>query len=318
MSEVLQVRWNQISRKDWDKAHSIACAAYQQDWAYGEVLEKQGAAVWRASVRRSDNTLIALAQITSKPFAMVGNFALCTHGPIWLDQISTEDKKFVYRALSRAIPVRWPKLVVFTPDEEQQELKRISGVKRVMTGEATVRINLEQDAETLRKAMDQKWRNRLTSAEKSDLNFINGGTKPAQYRWLLDLEETQREKRGYRALPAELTLDWQTSKSKAKPESKSSGLSIYRADKGKDCAGAMLVLEHGTMATYHIGWASEEGRKLGAHNLCLWNACLDLKKRGFKRFDLGGVNTQSGAGIARFKIGTGGEVFQRAGAFVKG
>lgn len=317
MSEVLQVQWNQIKRKDWDFAHAKACASYQQDWAYGDVLASQGARVWRASVTRTDGTLIALAQITSKPFALIGQFALCTHGPIWIEDIETEEKRFIYRALSRAVPVKWPKLVVFTPDEPRGDVESVSGIKRVMTGEATVRIDLEQDIDTLRKSMDQKWRNRLTAAEKSDLKFVNGGTKPAQYRWLLDLEETQREKRGYRALPAALTLDWQNSKSDKSSGSIGNGVSVYRADKGKECAGAMLVLEHGTMATYHIGWASEEGRKLGAHNLCLWNACLDLKSRGFKRLDLGGVNTQSGAGIARFKIGTGGEVFQRAGAFVR-
>ncbi|ACT58452.1 lipid II:glycine glycyltransferase FemX [Hirschia baltica] len=318
MSEVLQVRWNQINRTDWDIAHTNACASYQQDWAYGDVLSHHGAKVWRASVARSDdNTVIALAQITSKPFALVGQFALCTHGPIWLEDISIADKHFVYRTLSKAVPVGWPKLLIFTPDEHEADIKPVKSVKRVMTGEATVRINLEQDVETLRKSMDQKWRNRLTSAEKSGLKFVSGGTKPAQYRWLLDLEETQREKRGYRALPAALTLEWQESKSKCLQAGKNGGISVYRADLGKECAGAMLVLEHGSMATYHIGWTSEEGRKLGAHNLCLWNACLDLKARGFKQFDLGGVNTQSGAGIARFKIGTGGDVFQRGGAFVK-
>ncbi len=316
MSEVLQVRWNQINRKEWDKAHADACASYQQDWAYGKVLEKHGAKVWRASVSDTSNRLLGLAQITSKPFAKVANFGLCTHGPIWLEKLTADDKRFVYRALGNAIPVKWPRLVVFTPDEDQNDLARVSGVKRVMTGEATVRINLEQDLEVMRAAMDQKWRNRLNSAEKSELKFTIGGTKPSQYRWLLDIEEIQREKRGYRALPAAMTLDWQTFKSSAENGSKNGGVSIYRADLGKECAGAMLVLEHGTMATYHIGWSSDEGRKLGAHNLCLWNACLDLKARGFKKFDLGGVNTQSGAGIARFKIGTGGDVFQRAGAFV--
>lgn len=316
MNDVLQVRWNQIERTQWDLAHANACAAYQQDWAYGDVLEKQGAKVWRASVSGEDGSLIALAQIISRPFAVFGQFALCTHGPIWLEDVNAESKRFVYRALSNAIPVKWPRLVVFTPDEPHDAVKPISKINRVMTGEATVRIDLEQDTESLRLAMDQKWRNRLVAAEKSDLKFVKGGSKPAQYRWLLDLEETQREKRGYKALPAALTLDWQMSKSTGAKVNEMQGVSVYRADKGKDCAGAMLVLEHGAMATYHIGWSSEDGRKQGAHNLCLWNACLDLKARGFKRFDLGGVNTQSGAGIARFKIGTGGEVFQRAGAFV--
>jgi len=42
----------------------------------------------------------------------------------------------------------------------------------------------------------------------------------------------------------------------------------------------------------------------------------DLKARGVKVLDLGGVNTQSGAGIARFTLEAGGKVLLRAGAFV--
>jgi lipid II:glycine glycyltransferase (peptidoglycan interpeptide bridge formation enzyme) len=42
----------------------------------------------------------------------------------------------------------------------------------------------------------------------------------------------------------------------------------------------------------------------------------DLRMQGVAILDLGGVNTQSGAGIARFKLETGGNVLVRAGAFV--
>ena len=78
----------------------------------------------------------------------------------------------------------------------------------------------------------------------------------------------------------------------------------------------MLFITHGAMATYHIGWNLPEGRKLGAHNLILWNAMLALKEKGYRAIDLGGVNTQSGAGIARFKLGVNGDVLQRPGAYV--
>ena len=45
-------------------------------------------------------------------------------------------------------------------------------------------------------------------------------------------------------------------------------------------------------------------------------AMKDLKTRGLEQLDLGGVNTQSGAGIARFKLETGGQVLKRAGSYV--
>jgi lipid II:glycine glycyltransferase (peptidoglycan interpeptide bridge formation enzyme) len=77
----------------------------------------------------------------------------------------------------------------------------------------------------------------------------------------------------------------------------------------------MLFLVHGEAATYQIGWVGDAGRDLGAHNLLLWQAILKLRERGVRVLDLGGVDTARGAGLARFKIGTGGEVVTLAGVF---
>ena len=89
-----------------------------------------------------------------------------------------------------------------------------------------------------------------------------------------------------------------------------------RADQGKDKVAAMLFLVHGTAATYHVGWSNDAGRDTNAHNLLLWRAFHELKERGVKQLDLGGINTRSLAGISRFKIGSGGQVVTYAGTFV--
>jgi lipid II:glycine glycyltransferase (peptidoglycan interpeptide bridge formation enzyme) len=41
-----------------------------------------------------------------------------------------------------------------------------------------------------------------------------------------------------------------------------------------------------------------------------------LQQRGVRLLDLGGVNTQRSAGIARFKLGTGGRVLTLAGTYL--
>jgi lipid II:glycine glycyltransferase (peptidoglycan interpeptide bridge formation enzyme) len=143
-----------------------------------------------------------------------------------------------------------------------------------------------------------------------------GGVKPAQYRWLLDAEGRQRDKRGYRGMPLEMTEHWQAAKADAAGGDRGAGLAVFRADLGRDAAAGMLFLIHGRRATYHVGWTSEEGRNNAAHNLILWTAMKELKAKGIDLLDLGGVNTQSGAGIARFKIETGGRVLGRAGVYV--
>ena len=87
-------------------------------------------------------------------------------------------------------------------------------------------------------------------------------------------------------------------------------------DLGRERVAAMMFLIHGQAASYQVGWSSEKGRELNAHNLLLWRAMLELRARGVRRLDLGGVNTVRSAGLARFKIGTGGQVLQLAGTYL--
>jgi hypothetical protein len=310
----LSIEWNQTPRADWDAAHAAGLGSYQQDWAYGVALKatSPGVEVLRAAVRRSDGSLLALAQITARSFALLGRFAVCTHGPVWGSDVSADDKRGAYRLMKKALPQGWPRLLVFTPDEAEAP----KGLRRVMTGDATVLIDLTRDEAALRAGMESSWRNKLSKAERSDLQVQKAGLKPAQYRWLLEAEQKQRQKRGYRAMPLEMTERWQDAKAEGAGGDKGAGIAVFRADLKRDAAAGMLFLIHGKRATYHVGWTSEEGRTNAAHNLILWTAMKDLKARGVTALDLGGVNTQSGAGIARFKLEAGGKVLLRAGAFV--
>jgi hypothetical protein len=310
----LSIEWNQTPRADWDAAHATGLGSYQQDWAYGVALKatSPGVEVLRAAVRRSDGSLLALAQITARSFALLGRFAVCTHGPVWGSDVSADDKRGAYRLMKKALPQGWPRLLVFTPDEAEAP----KGLRRVMTGDATVLIDLTRDEAALRAGMESSWRNKLSKAERSDLQVQKAGLKPAQYRWLLEAEQKQRQKRGYRAMPLEMTERWQDAKAEGAGGDKGAGIAVFRADLKRDAAAGMLFLIHGKRATYHVGWTSEEGRTNAAHNLILWTAMKDLKARGVTALDLGGVNTQSGAGIARFKLEAGGKVLLRAGAFV--
>ena len=314
----LTISWNELPRAQWDAAHVRSAGSYQQDWAYGVALKAASPSVQilRASVARADGSVIALAQVVARPFALLGRFALCTHGPAWVGDVTADEKREAYRLLRKSLPQSWPRLLVFTPDEPAGDASGLKGMSRVMTGDATVLIDLTKDEAALRSAFESSWRNKLSKAERSDLVLQKSGLKPAQYRWLLDAETRQRQKRGYRAMPLDLTERWQDAKADGANGDRGAGLAVFRADMGRDPAAGMLFLIHGSRATYHVGWTSDAGRENAAHNLILWSAMKELKAKGVKILDLGGVNTQSGAGIARFKLETGGAVLQRAGAYV--
>ena len=312
MSQLWTTVIDEVNRAQWDVALKHYPAAYQQDWAYGDVMKQAGAEVARIAIKDPTGDICALAQFILRPIGFVATLALCSYGPVFIKPMGIEEKNAAMRALRRGLKLRWPRLSVFTTDNAFKP----ADFKRIMTGDATVRIDLNQDEEVLRQGLDGKWRNRLKAAEKSDLVYTSSAAKPGQYNWLLEHESAQRKSKGYRGLPPEMTILWQEAKSAGRGADRKAGVAIYRADLDKEKAGAMLFLVHGASATYHIGWSSDEGRRLGAHNLILWNAILALKEKGISQLDLGGVNTATGAGIARFKLGTGGEIIRRAGAFV--
>ena len=84
---------------------------------------------------------------------------------------------------------------------------------------------------------------------------------------------------------------------------------------GGDVIGGDVLIRHGVSATYFVSWTSPEGRRCNAHNLLLWRGIKALAKSGTTSLDLGGLNTASAPGIARFKLGLRPEVFTLAGTF---
>ena len=293
-----------ISRSRWDKVLAATPASLQQDWSYGDALAAVGANVVRVVIEDVAGPL-ALAQFTTRKIGMLVNVGLCSRGPVWLREASGKQRRKVHRALKSALGLGWPRVTLQTPDDEAP----LPGARRVVSGYSTVMLDLTRPLEDLRAGFDGKWRNRLVAAEKSDLKVQQNGTKPAQYIWLLETEEGQRKARGYTATPASLVPEFVQAKGDR------DSLLILRADLGKQKAAAMLFLIHGCAATYHIGWNSEDGRKLGAHNLLLWSALDTLQQRGVTRLDLGGVETVKSAGLARFKLGTGGDLVTYAGTY---
>lgn len=296
-------------RSLWDKAFASAPYPVQQDWAYGDAMMALGSGVLRAQIKKDRKTL-ALAQFTVRRFGGVVFSAVCSLGPVFLGEFSQEEKREIYQTLRQALPLARPRALIFTPACDQPGDLSLKGMKRVMTGYASVIMDLRASMEDIRKAAHVKWRNRLKAAEKSGLIVEALGTKPAQYSWLLEKEESQRKPKGYKATPSQLILEYQKSKGSRE------AVMSFQAREGQDVIAGMLFLLHGKGATYHVGWGNARARALSAHNYILFQAIEALKAKGVTSLDLGGVETHKAPGLARFKIGTGGKVVTYPGTYL--
>ncbi len=307
----MKVNWDTLSYPEWDAHHAAAAAPLQQDWAYGACMKTLGVGVLRALVEQ-DGAPVALAQfIVRRMVGGLANMALCSLGPVWLQPLSSADKARVYKALKKTIPLKNLRVVAFTPLEAQGPELGLSRWRRVMTGHSTVMLDLQPELEVLRAQLDGRWRYSLARAEESSLTIHRVGTNAGQYRWLLDAEMQQREQRGLHGLPLQFFDLYVPSR-----QQPTKTILTMRADVGRDRVAGMMFLIHGESATYQVGWTNDAGREHNAHNLILWNAIQELRERGVRKLDLGGVNTTRSAGIARFKIGTGGQVLSCAGTFI--
>jgi lipid II:glycine glycyltransferase (peptidoglycan interpeptide bridge formation enzyme) len=305
----MKVDWGTQDMAAWDQAHAAAAAPLQQDWAYGSTMVSVGARVLRARVH-ADGVPVAQAQFIVRKFAKYVSLALCTRGPLWLQDLSAKDKAAAYKEMRKTLPLPGLRFMMVTPNETLQEQPGLPTVRRIMSGYSTVMLDISRPLDVLRANLDGRWRQPLHRAEKSELNVQRMGTNPGQYRWLLDAEMQQRVDRGLEGMP----LVWFERYAESRKQPSRNLLSL-RADVGRERVAGMMFLIHGEAATYQVGWTSDAGRDLHAHNLMLWRAIEELRERGVRSLDLGGVNTQRSAGVARFKMATGGTVKQLAGSY---
>ncbi len=186
--------------------------------------------------------------------------------------------------------------VILSPDSPCPQFGQLGAVP-LMTPATVAEIDLSAPQEARRASLHQKWRNRLKQAERSRLRIARQNMPTDPDHWLLQADKAQRRVRGYRTWPAALTLAF----ARANP----GHAKLFTAFDNRDPVAAMLFLAHAPGATYHVGFSTDRGRRLSAHNLILWTAANWLADKGCTRLELGLLDTANAPGLARFKLGSG-------------
>ena len=310
----MQLIWNPETAEQaaaWQAFHATHQGSLQQSWAYGQALQQLGVEIHRAILMEGPQWL-GLAQFQCRRLAWYIGLASCSRGPVWSPQADAAWRAQALRQLKKTIPTRAWRATVFSPEQSREQLQpqEVQGLQRVMTGYSTVLLDLQQPEADLRAALDGKWRNRLVRAERLPGLQVHVRASLKEAQWLLERENLQRQRRGFHALPTDFVQAFIASHA-----DRSAAFAVASAVQGRQTLGAMLFLRHGSGATYHIGWADDEGRRLNVHNLLLWQSMLWLRAQGVARLDLGGVNTRALPGISRFKLGAGGQTLTLAGTY---
>ncbi|MEM9841630.1 MAG: GNAT family N-acetyltransferase [Pseudomonadota bacterium] len=239
------------------------------------------------------NTEAGTCLIQTRRLPVIGDVHLVSRGPV---ARHAEDAATLFQA-SRA-DLCGP-VILNAPTQ-----MTIGGIK--VAGGAELAILDLRSPPYMRQQMHPKWRNQLKKAERSSLVVIDQPLDAACHKWFLEAEAAQQRARHYRAHPTGFLLAFaHANKGQAR---------LYTAlHEGRPVAG-MLILKHGRMATYEAGVIFPEGRADCAHNLLLWTIMCDLQARRVRHLDLGRCDL--GAGLRRFKLGSGARVEPLPGSFL--
>lgn len=288
-----------------------------QSWAYGEARRLAGAR--NKALRRAvdtggwqprrllfacDGTPVAICQVLDKTVAGLRVATRLHRGPLFVGEDPGPDRvRDVYGALRRHWRLKKGRVLVLAPAldatrETYSLLEDLGFRDRHLPGFISSRLDLQRDEEWLFQNLRSTWRNRLRSSLRSGIEVEIRQDREA-LGWMIDRHEENMAAKGFVG-PSGTQLD-------ALFEVAPNDVIVYRAIWQGEPVGGMLVFCYGTAAMYYVGWMGPGGRTVNVGNFLYWQIVLDLKRRGFRWFDLGGERVGA---TAQFKRGMRGEAYE--------
>lgn len=302
----------------WDFLFSsVERPQMNQAWAYGEARQAAGAG-WRKERRLLDRggwqtrrlvferegDPVAICQLFEKSLGGYRYATKISRGPLFLGGDPSADViEDVYRALRRRFRHLRGGVLSMVPAlaagaDNYRLLAELGFRDSHARGQLSSLIDLRQDEEQLLKNLRSTWRNRLKSAQRSDL-ILSVTSSPDDVDWIVARHADNMLEKSFTGPPPALV--------RALYLIAANDVFVYRALLGEESVGGMLVFRYGRAAAYYVGWMGHEGRRVNVANFMYWEIALDLKRRGCEWFDLGGYASE---GVDRFKRGMGGEDYE--------
>lgn len=249
--------------------------------------------------------LVAIQELKLGPIHQVN----ITRGPLWFQGHETpENLKKFSQAFQQAFPKRLFRRIRWMPewslsDSESLDFIESVGFKKTSQSFETLWVDLKPPLEQLRKNLHRKWRGHLNQAERSPLE-VSADTKGTHLDYFLQAYDLFKAQKKFVAPDGRFFKHEIESALPFKD-----ALILWARINGLPVAG-IVVMKHGTSASYRVSWTTPEGRRYSAHHLLLWRALEILKKQNIEFFDLGGILPDDNDGLNIFKLGMNGTRFK--------
>jgi lipid II:glycine glycyltransferase (peptidoglycan interpeptide bridge formation enzyme) len=186
-----------------------------------------------------------------------------------------------------------------------------AGFQRIGSGRPyrTIMVDLQRPLEEIRKCLAQKWRNCLNSALRTDLE-IREGSSEAEYATFLSLYAAMRKRK---AFDCGVDVDRWGDMQAALPDREK--LRVFTAYSEGSPVAAVVASCMGDTGRYLLGATGEQGLKTKASYALHWRVIERLVERGFRQYDLGGIDPEKNPGGYQFKSRMGGREVRFLGSF---
>ena len=228
-----------------------------------------------------------------------------------------DDKKLVAKVFAKITEIAKKEKCVFVrirPQLEASEknLKMLEklGLKKSpmhLAAEHTVMIDLSKSEEELLAAMRRQTRYEVRRVDKLGIKIKKSNDKAIFEEFHAVQAETAKRQN---FIPPTMKVLY------AEKEAFGDNIVIYTAVNSEDEPVAYgLIIKSGQEADYYEAASTNLNRKLPGAYAIIWQAMRDLKKEGYKRFNLWGIAPAGQpnhryAGVTTFKTGFGGDVVE--------
>jgi GNAT acetyltransferase-like protein len=164
----------------------------------------------------------------------------------------------------------------------------------------TMRVDLALPVEEMRKNLHPRWRNYLKSAEKDGF-CVRAGNDIEFYDQFLDAYRQMMARKQF-----DTTVDVNEFRKIQAHLPEPLRMQIFLCEKRGKLFNALVVAAAGDTGIYLLAATSDEGLNGKGAHLLQWRAMEWMKAKGFRWYELGGINPERNPGVFQFKNGLGG------------
>ena len=308
-----------FSQSEWNSVvENFADLSLLQTWEYAEASSRtRGLGVSRLFFE-IDGGIVGAAQAFVRPMPFIrGGAAVINRGPLW--QQSSADRSRL-AAILDALRTHWVErqgmYLRVSPAIHSGEIPESvfhqAGYQSAEFGRPWVsaRLDLFKATATLRRSLRKNWAVALKKAEAAGITVTCGFEEKLFDQIRTGLGQVRkREAFDSTVTPAFLAAFQDLADHSHK-------LWGFAAEFNGRSLGGIALARYGSVCEYLVGAVNDEGKRLNAGQLLLWSAALNAKERGYRWFDLGGMDPQATPkGILYFKVGLSAEPYSYAGDF---